>query len=183
MDKIRKEKIEKIAYSIYLKYKDRNNPTRDWAEAESIYDSKVKYFLWKLKQLEVMTIIRYRYGAYSFIISAVLLGLFLWFKRPTIFTRHMEILWCLGWAAFGVGCGLINSRYDDINKKKKEDKDIKKNKGGHMHYILYFSFVGFIATLAALTMIKNGYTASALTGIVIGFTGDKLVEKMLELKS
>jgi len=126
---------------------------------------------------EIMTIIRYKYGVTYLGIGLCLLICF-WFIKT-------EILWCLGWAAFGVGCGLINSRYDDINKGK-EEKDIKKNKGGDMHYIFYFSFVGFLATLAALTMNEDSsikfYAVSALVAIVVGFTGDKLVDKIFEMR-
>jgi hypothetical protein len=133
-------------------------------------------------------IIRLKFGVIFLSVGIILLSLWIYFQSK-ILVKFMlyskEILWCSGWAAFGIGCGLINSRYDDINEGKN-DKDKKKNKGGKMHYVLYFSFVWFIAFLAALTMVGANnikfYAATALVAIVVGFTGDKLAGKIFDLR-
>ncbi|RKY31970.1 MAG: hypothetical protein DRP74_03620 [Candidatus Omnitrophota bacterium] len=85
-----------------------------------------------------------------------------------------EILWCVSWAAFGVSIGLYNSR-------ETNDKRSLENR----HYEKYFLFVWGIATLAAFVALGNfkgdtimSYAAALLTGVVVGFTGDKLGEKL-----
>lgn len=47
----KQEKIRQIAETIYAESKNKglaNDPERDWKEAESIYDDKLKYYLWWL---------------------------------------------------------------------------------------------------------------------------------------
>ncbi len=92
-----------------------------------------------------------------------------------------QILWCLGWSATGIGSGLINSRNIGVDKPESVVNKCS-------HYIFYFVFVLFIATLTALLtflMIKDcivlSYIASALVGIVIGFMGDSLAGAMERL--
>lgn len=83
------------------------------------------------------------------------------------------ILWCTGWSAVGIGLGLWNDRENDTDRVKE-----------HLHYITYFIFVWFIASLAGFSVFENGlrsYAVSALTGIAIGFTGDSLAGLLLDL--
>jgi hypothetical protein len=85
-----------------------------------------------------------------------------------------EILWCLSWSAFGIGISLYNTR--EANDKRSLEQ---------RHYSTYFLFVWGIATLSAfvaLRSLKNdiigAYAAALLAGVIIGFTGDKLGERL-----
>lgn len=85
-----------------------------------------------------------------------------------------QILWCLSWAAFGIGLGLWNSNTAS-----------EKNQQIHMHYYTYFIFVWLIATLLAFLAlgtfdndIIRSYVAAALAGLVVGFIGDNLPERL-----
>jgi len=88
-----------------------------------------------------------------------------------------RILWCSSFSAGGIGAGLINSR----------ERETKK---GNLYYFLCFIFVGFIATIAAFTATLtfnnsslHSYATAALVGIIIGFTGEKLPEKIEQFSS
>ncbi|MDD5505932.1 MAG: hypothetical protein PHR73_04170 [Candidatus Omnitrophica bacterium] len=137
---------------------------------------------------EIKKIIRFKFGVIYFVTGIILLGIFLGNKVFNILDSYWpKIIWCAGWALFGIGCGLINSRYDDINEGKSK-KDRKKNVGGPAHYLFYFLFVGFIATLTAFVALEayedseaKFYAVAALVAVVLGFTGDKLAGKLFEL--
>lgn len=107
-------------------------------------------------------------------LGILLLIFFITIKKPELSilkTDLTKILWCLSWPAVGIGLGLYNSRNDDdeINRR-------------HRHYFSYFLFVWFIGFLAAFVAFTNfplcSYAAAALTGIVIGFSGDSLAGKL-----
>jgi hypothetical protein len=90
-----------------------------------------------------------------------------------------RVLWCSSWGAIGIALGLYNSR-----------KDRSGNTSSDKHYFFYFSFVWFLATLAAFVMLGsniersfvNAYASAMLIGIVVGFAGDKLAGKIFDLK-
>ncbi|MFA5350228.1 MAG: hypothetical protein WC357_02720 [Candidatus Omnitrophota bacterium] len=91
-----------------------------------------------------------------------------------------ELLWCLGWAAIGIYCALHNSRFE--NSKRSKDP---------WHYIIYFGFVFIIATVAAFVVLGTidkdidriyVYAAAFLTGVIVGFSGDRLGDKLNLIK-
>jgi len=115
------------------------------------------------------------------IVGIFLLAFFFVITNPVllnIIKRYLsEILWCLSWGAIGIGLGLYNSVGDLGGKLQK-----------HEHYYKFFSFVWFIATLAAFVALGTfenstvrSYVAAALAGVIVGFVGDKLPEKFFGL--
>ena len=111
-------------------------------------------------------------------VGFILLIFFCVVKKPAFLNIIVDyllgILWCLSWAAIGIGCGLWNSR----SAKGKNQYESK-------HYHTYFIFVWFIAALAAFVAlgtfekdIVRSYAAAALTGLAVGFVGDNLPEKL-----
>ena len=125
--------------------------------------------------------LRFRAGFWYLVFSLIALAGFLIsglkFLFPNVFPLYLrQFIWCLSWAAFGIGSGLINSRDNESKRLNKVS-----------HYFFYFGFVLLIATLAAfipLTSIKDNfyaaYATAALAGIVVGFTGDALAGKIEE---
>jgi hypothetical protein len=92
--------------------------------------------------------------------------------------RECPVGLCVGFSAFGIGCGLYNSRTDQSERASNL-----------LHYILYFGFVLVIATLAAFVAMGSfkddtvrSYVAAALTGIAVGFAGDKLAGEIFKVK-
>lgn len=110
--------------------------------------------------------------------GVAIFSLFLFIKKIEILSLYYsEILWSLGWAAFGVGFGLWNSRtaHGEVLEKKE-------------HYYTYFIFVEFVAGLAAFVAFGTfqddsirSYAAAALTGLIVGFIGDSLPERFIGL--
>jgi len=91
-----------------------------------------------------------------------------------------ELLWCSSSAALGIYCALHNSRFN--NDKRSKEKE---------HYWTYFVFVFFIATITSFVILGSFdksidkiyvYAAAALAGVIIGFSGDKLGEKISIIK-
>lgn len=86
--------------------------------------------------------------------------------------------WIIGWSSLGIGLGLLNSRIKP---------SVQTRTRMNLHYITYFIFVLFIASLAAFVAFSaraglRSYAASALTAIVIGFSGDSLAGLIEKLK-
>lgn len=83
----------------------------------------------------------------------------------------LKILWCAVWGAFGIALGLWNSRTDNDPRT-------------HFHYIAYYSFVWFFATILALAVSAdvNGirlYALSMVTALATGFAGDRLAGNIM----
>lgn len=119
-------------------------------------------------------------GLYG-LFGIILLIIFFVIKQPNFnnffSTHYLNILWVIGWSAIGISTGLCNSL---------DDKSVPAR--SYLHYITYFPFVLFIASLAAfvvfLSVINNNllaFASSALTAIVVGFAGDKLAGKISSL--
>ena len=92
----------------------------------------------------------------------------------------MKIIWCIGWSAFGVGVGLINTRDHGAEKDQQQTgQPVEKSK---RHYFGYYGFVLLIASLLAATAVFHDnpdakyYSLSALLGLISGFLGYKLNE-------
>ncbi|MDD3983133.1 MAG: hypothetical protein PHU54_04220 [Candidatus Omnitrophica bacterium] len=123
-----------------------------------------------------------RFGAFLlYVIAWIVLLAFFFNKKPEIpnFPNDYtpQILWCFCWGAFGIAAGLWNSR---------------SAKGGVLdrwwHYVFYFGFVLVITALAAFVAFEINkanpvlsYAAAALTGLIVGFAGDSLIEKFFSL--
>lgn len=113
--------------------------------------------------------VRFGWGIFYLIAGIVLI--FISFQVLEIlkwlFVHWQDLAWVLGWSNIGIGAGLINSR----NKDGKRDKD-------HMHYVLYFGFALFVATLAGISLAREGsalkYPLSALISLTVGFAAEKL---------
>lgn len=92
---------------------------------------------------------------------------------------HTEVWWCVGFAALGIGSGLINTRDHRGGQKDR-----------HSHY---WGYCLFALTLAALAAMSSGlilsevaslkgvkhvtgvfYAVSALVGLSVGFLEDRL---------
>ena len=79
------------------------------------------------------------------------------------------ILWCVGWSAIGIGLGLWNDRNakDELSKSQP-------------HYLMYFPFVWFFASVVAFTAFytvsdgRAAYAAALAAGLAAGFSGDRL---------
>ena len=92
--------------------------------------------------------------------------------------HYLNILWVVGWSAIGISAGLCNSLDDNTSVTQP-----------HLHYITYFLFVLFVASLGGfvvfLSAINNNllaFASSGLTAIVAGFVGDRLAGNILKLK-
>ena len=105
------------------------------------------------------------------------------FGKPgwNVLIRYLpKLLWCLGWAAMGIGLGLWNDRKNNTG-----------NTAQHRHYFTYFIFVWSIAFLTSFyEALANGslrsYVLSCLTAVVIGFSGDSLagiISKLAKIKN
>ncbi len=112
---------------------------------------------------------RVLWGIIYFLVGVVLISCFaviMWpALRAWVSQNHRLLIWSAGWSAVGIGLGLLNSRND--------------GRRDHLHYVTYFVFVFFVATLAALATSQlkeepHSYIVSTLTGIAVGFSGDSL---------
>lgn len=97
------------------------------------------------------------------------------------FFAYPAMWWCLGWAAVGVGAGLINT-----------SNHVNGSKQGCWHYISYCPYALVFVTFAAILsgLIASGdialsdvgvkfYTASALAGLGLGLLEDKLYDLLI----
>ena len=132
--------------------------------------------------------VRIRWCVIYLLIGGTFLISFCIIKCPNLqklLTENLSnILWCLGWSSVGISLGLYNSRggIESESETGKQSETLSKNK----HYYTYYLFVLFIGVLAAFVTLLSfdglrGYAASALTAIIIGFTGDSLAGVILKL--
>ena len=128
-----------------------------------------------------MNNIRIRWCLVYLLVGIAVLAFFCVIKCPNIqklLTENLSnMLWCLAWSSIGISLGLWNSRHN-----KTQDGRLFPNK----HYYTYYFFVLFIGALSAFVTLLSfnglrGDAASALTAIVIGFTGDSLAGVILKL--
>jgi hypothetical protein len=89
--------------------------------------------------------------------------------------NRMLILWSATWAIFGIALGLWNSR-TDTNQRKP------------CHYITYYPFVWFFATVLAVAISADAsgirlYALSLATALATGFAGDRLAGNIVDLKN
>ena len=141
----------------------------------------------EFKDEEITNLIRLAWRRGFLALGILLLFIFLFSITPLLLgfldkikCYVTELSWCSGWAAIGIYLGLYNSRF-------ASDKRSKENR----HYRTYFLFVFVIATRASFVVLgtfdKNidrlyVYAAALLTGVIVGFSGDKLGEKLNLIK-
>jgi len=122
-----------------------------------------------------------------FLAIGILLGIIFIFRVWPFLPGFLEtksyltqLLWSSSWTAIGISLGLYNSR-NESSKRSKENR----------HYYTYFLFVFIIITLVSFVLLgtfdKNVdrvyvYVAASLTGIILGFSGDKLGDKLNIIK-
>lgn len=103
------------------------------------------------------------------VIASVLLLRFLSAAGPVVqdglsfHLRHW--VWAAAWGALGIGLSLYTSRFEGESR--------------HSHYLTYFVFLWGVAIFSGLAVsgLRGGpqpYLLSALTAIVVGFSGDSL---------
>lgn len=130
----------------------------------------------------ILNLVRLIWCALYGLFGIILLIIFFVVKQPDFnkffSTHYLNILWVVGWSAIGISAGLCNSLDDSTSVTRP-----------YLHYITYFLFVLFVASLGGfvvfLSVINNSllaFASSALTAIVAGFAGDKLAGNIFKLK-
>ena len=131
--------------------------------------------------------VRQNSGITYIVFGAVFFLVWDWLRTKSMLTvspdRHDDlstfasVAWCVTWAAFGIGAGLINTR--DHNKGKL-DKQWK-------HYFgLYYTFAWFMVSLLTLTIsllisgselkspLANFYPVAMSVALLFGFFAENL---------
>jgi len=90
--------------------------------------------------------------------------------KDWIINNWLIILWCISWSALGIGLSLFNDRDNNSEVAKRIS-----------HYITYFPFVWFLASLLAsaysgiLTSATfEHYAMAAAIALSTSFAGDRL---------
>ena len=118
--------------------------------------------------------IRLGWGIFYLTVGAILLILLMHHSKAIAWLNNhwIDLFWVVGWSSFGVGAGLTNSRTIGF------DKDNKDRSKQNLHYIFYFTFAIFIASLASLALSREAglldYLRSALIAVTIGFAAERL---------
>jgi predicted nucleic acid-binding Zn ribbon protein len=121
------------------------------------------------KENKVKIFFAYFYG----VLGGILLSVKIKDMLQFLINNSSLFFWCIGWSAIGIAFGLWNDR-------KGGRKNIE-------HYVFYFLFVLIFGSLVALIFSsfwsggEHPYSVSFLVAFTIGFTGDKLAGKVIEI--
>lgn len=134
--------------------------------------NKISYNFQSWWRCEGYNDLRAKSGGIYLAVGIVGIAFFLFINHIPVFKmlyhNLSQILWCAGWGAMGTSAGLINSR----------SQGKSNNNSDFWHYIFYFGFVWLIATLSAFVALGKGHVAAALAGIIVGLSGDSLIERL-----
>jgi hypothetical protein len=123
--------------------------------------------------------VRLNAGIIYFIAGVLCLILFCILKWPNIvdwISKQVSLLWCLGWTAVGIGCGLINTRNLDGGGIDREYKH---------YFLLYYLLALLLVFLATITTgLLSGeildtptpkfYALTALTSLILGLLAEDI---------
>lgn len=173
VDKMERELIEDT-YHIRRQHRFINNRVEELlAYLKKVIEQKAKNINWTPSGKDEINRKRIIFAIIYLIVGMLLLSGVNWLEiSKRLFGNIKEFYWCGGWSFIGLAVGLFAT----WNSNGVRDRST-------YHYIIYFPFVWFVAYLASKLVLysdSDNFILSALIGISVSASGDKLIGSILK---